>query len=83
MASYDTDIDSNGWVQTPWWHPAAWFGYRMRRWWWLSNSIGGDYDGQYEYATHEQRARAHLKEQFGRQSDNAGTEGGISYGRPI
>lgn len=76
-------IEANPWEQTPWWHPAAWFGWRMRRWWWDGGTISGEYDGQWEYATYKQRALANLAEQFGRQSDNAGTEGGISYGRPI
>lgn len=76
-------IEANPWEQTPWWHPAAWFGYRMRRYTWDGSGDALHDEGQYEYATYKQRALAHLKEQFGRQSDNAGTEGGIGYGRTI
>lgn len=54
----------HAWQPTPWWHWRRWAGKRMRRWVWDDFNIGGIYDGQWEYATHEECARRYLEEQF-------------------
>lgn len=61
------------WKNTPWWHPRYWFGHTMRRWSWDAFTIGGAYDGQWEYATYEQCARRFLEERYG-ETPNCETE---------
>lgn len=53
-----------GWRKVPIWHPARlWFSYR--RWVWDTNdAMLAEFDGQWEYATEQQVARAYLEEQF-------------------
>lgn len=65
--------EGHEWEQTPWWHPRAWFGYHMRRWCWDSGGMGGEYDGQWDYQTYEQRAAQHLSQTFGGQTNTSGT----------
>lgn len=58
--------NSNQWRKVRWWHV-----YRMlrrqrwRRWRWDNETIGGEYDGKWEYATDEQCARLHLEATYG------------------
>lgn len=58
--------NSNHWRKVGWWHV-----YRMlrrqrwRRWRWDNETIGGEYDGMWEYATDEQCARSHLEATYG------------------
>ena len=53
------------WEKVPRWHWRYWFGYRMRRWTWDAWTIGGEYDGSYDYATYEDCARTILEEKHG------------------
>lgn len=55
-------FEAHPWKLIPVWHPAYWFGYRVRRWWWEGYSIGGEYDGEYEYKTHHDHAHLVLAE---------------------
>lgn len=58
------------WMETPrwkrwllWWlcfNPSRPRDCPMRRWAWESYSVGGEYDGQWEYASYEQVAREFL-----------------------
>lgn len=58
-ASYDP------WEQVPLWHPRRWFGWHMRRWTWDTFTMGGSYDGNWQYATHDEVARQFLEETYG------------------
>lgn len=53
------------WEPTPWWHPRRWFGHSWRRLIWDADSIGGPYDGSYEYMTTIQFAQYALDNTFG------------------
>lgn len=61
-------LNSHGWEPVPWWHPMRWMwqwhATPMRRWVWHPYSIGGDYDGQWEYKDAQRVARQVLEEQF-------------------
>lgn len=56
---------SDPWEEVPLTHWRYYAGYRMRRLIWDLYSIGGRYDGSYQYATYEQCARQTLEETYG------------------
>lgn len=60
------EMHIDAWQLTPFWHPYRWFGYTMRRWIWDDWSIGGEYDGQWEYASYRQCALEVLERSYGR-----------------
>lgn len=55
----------NPWELVPWWHPRRWFGHSMRRWTWDNFTMGGEYDGNWVYATYNECARITLEETYG------------------
>ena len=56
---------ANAWEFTPWWHWRYWRGHRMRRWTYDDWSLGGMYDGQWEYATYLECATIVLEQNYG------------------
>lgn len=56
-----------GWQRVPFWHPRRWFGYSWREWQYDAYTMMAEYDGQWVYQTHEQRARQILEEAYANQ----------------
>lgn len=63
------DVGSNiildGWEEVSRWNYHYWLGHRMRRLVWDRYSIGGAYDGVYQYATYRDCALSNLEEHYG------------------
>lgn len=63
------DVGSNimvdSWEEVSRWNYRYWLGLRMRRLVWDAYSIGGQYDGIYDYATYKDCALANLEEHYG------------------
>lgn len=57
--------DANVWRKVPRWHPMFWLGgQEWRRWRYEDYSIGGEYDGCYQYATTQEKARIFIEELY-------------------
>lgn len=63
------------WEKVKWFHPQRWRGARYKRWVWDDHSMGGPWDGSFEYATQNRYARLVLEERYGQAAWRASNDG--------